>query len=739
MVTEQIPISSRRRLKLSLLLAIVAFHFGDGVNIYAQSFLKDLLTKSPGALTKPHAELDNIQSCITCHKNRLGGDVTTAKCVDCHEEFKARLNAKGFHKDKPDCKSCHTDHKGTAFSIFAPKDWRKDFDHDDTDYNLLGKHASVDCEKCHTSYRKHYKTKESTTSRTYLDAPNDCYTCHKNVYEHKFTKKEFLNCTQCHSPNIESWKKLARKLQFDHSRTEYPLEGLHVKIKCNDCHKPDEKKKRVTTFAPLPFAQCTNCHADPHKGSFGTDCTTCHSVYRKWNDIIPSKEGKKASIGKNPKILKGFDHSRTKFALKGYHQAVACEGCHPDASKQKDKFKVANFKECSDCHGFPHKNQFEKKSCEDCHTTDRHFLNSTFDIEKHNKTKFQLTGKHQVLDCNKCHFTGVYEQLPSKECSDCHRNPHDKRQIDKECSFCHVTTTFSWIKFDHNQNTKFDLTGKHRSVACTSCHVNEIFRDMPATNKKPNCQGCHEDPHGNSMPNECADCHRTEGFKIVRKFEHEKIGHWTLIGRHSDLSCQKCHPKHLLRDYKVQPTEKNLRATDCGNCHFDIHRGAFGKNCESCHSNDSFAVDKGVRVHDLGFFKLEGYHDRLGCNDCHRSDTNLQGIGIVCGNCHKKNDVHLGKLGMSCGDCHGQTAWLPSKFKHNQTGFRLNGAHRFVACQDCHKNQIYEGLPNDCFFCHSKNYLSNSRVDLHHTNTVADCGQCHSEVSWLIKKRDSMR
>lgn len=740
-VTEQvwrILRYSSPRIFLRLNMLTWLFLLGDGANstASAQGFLKDLLTKSPGALTKGHEELDNLQGCASCHKNRLGGDVLASKCNQCHSEIADRLNKKGFHKDKPDCKSCHTDHKGAAYSIFAPKDWLKTFDHEDTDFSLLGKHASVDCEKCHSSYRKHAKTKELTTSRTYLDAPSDCYSCHKNVYEHKFSKKEFLECNQCHSPNIENWKKLARKIQFDHGKTDYPLEGLHIPVTCKNCHKPDIKKKRVTTFSPLPFAQCTDCHADPHKGSFGSDCTTCHGVYRKWKDVIPSKEGEKVSLKESAgKVTKGFDHNKTSYPLKGYHQAVECESCHYEPAA---KFKVRHFQECSDCHGFAHKTQFENQNCETCHSVDRHFLNSTFDIVRHNKTKFQLTGKHQVLDCKKCHFTGLYEEIPSKECTDCHRNPHDHRQIDKECSFCHITTTFSWIKFDHSRNTKFELTGKHRAVSCTACHRDEIFKDMPATNEKPNCQACHEDPHGPPVPQECADCHRTESFKLVNKFDHLKIGKWSLLGRHNELSCQKCHPKHLLKDYKISSAQPKIQVTDCINCHLDIHKGTFGKNCDSCHSNDTFAVEKGVRVHDLGYFKLEGIHDRLSCNECHRSDTNLQGLGLVCANCHKKNDPHLGKLGPLCGDCHGQKAWLPSKFKHNQTGFRLNGAHRYAECSSCHKNQIYEGLPNDCYFCHSDSYISS--IALHsNRSSVSDCSQCHSEISWKIKKGSGLQ
>lgn len=696
--------------------------------------MKQLLTRSPGPLSKPHQEYDNLQNCISCHASRTGKEVVHKKCLECHQEISVRIEEKhGYHADKPECKTCHTEHnkdKLPEFDIFAPKDWLKTFNHDETNYPLIGSHQTVECNDCHTTYRKHFKTKEPSTSRSYLDAPNDCYTCHKKVYEHRFSKKKWLNCTECHSTSLESWTKMARKLTFSHDETEYPLEGLHIPVACKACHKPDPKLKRLTTFAPLKFSQCTHCHADPHKGKFGDDCTTCHNVYRKWDDIIPTREG-----GKPKGLEKSFDHDQTKFPLKGYHEKVDCKACHFDPAA---KFKVAadQFDECSDCHSFPHGDQFAKLECTDCHAHNRKFNKTSFNLDRHNKTRFPLTGKHQVLECNKCHFTGKFESLQSTECTDCHRNPHDRRQIDHPCSFCHVTTDFSWIQFDHNKNTKFSLTGKHRDVSCTSCHVNEIFKNMPASNEKPNCQSCHDSPHGTSMSNQCQECHRTEGFYPAKTFDHLKLGRWQLEGRHAELPCQKCHPQHLLKSYEVFISAPNLKATDCINCHKDIHKGEFGKNCASCHTASSFSIEQEAQVHDLGFMKLEGTHNQLACKDCHRSDTNLQGLSLVCGSCHQKNDPHLGKLGQSCSDCHRQTAWLPSTFKHNQTGFRLTGAHRYAQCSDCHKNQIYEGLPNDCFFCHSDSYIRG--IGSHNLAQASDCSDCHSQISWKIRRRSGL-
>lgn len=688
--------------------------------------LTDILTKSPGPLSKHHSEYDAISGCINCHANRLGGDIENPKCFSCHPDIEERVQAKkGYHKDKTECHECHSEHKGLDGYIFAPENWLKTFNHSETDYELLGAHKKVECRDCHDTYRTHFKTKQQTKTESYLDAKTTCYECHDNVYEHDFNNKEWLVCTQCHSTGIENWKRMAKTMEFNHDKVDYPLEGLHEKVACADCHQPDPTLRRVTTFEPLEFGKCTDCHYDVHENRFGQDCESCHSVYRPWSQVAQSKDPITGAA-------KDFDHSKTKFPLIGHHQAVKCEGCHYEP-KANFKVEPQNFDECSDCHGFAHDIQFSDQKCESCHSMENRYYESTFTLERHNKESWPLTGKHQVLDCNKCHFSGQFEGLSHAECDDCHQNPHDKRQIDQDCSFCHVTTSFSWIQFDHNKQTDFNLTGKHREVACLSCHVDQVFKNMPASNANPNCQGCHADPHGPKMGDECVSCHATEGFKLVRDFNHEKLFDWALEGRHSELSCQKCHSNHLKGDYTVPITQKDLKATDCANCHMDVHAGRHGQNCSSCHTVQSFSVVYGEKVHDLGYFQLEGYHDQMACTECHRPDTQIQGMGIQCVNCHEKNDVHLGKMGPECGDCHRQTSWTPSTFKHNMTAFRLTGAHRYAECSSCHVNQIYQGLPTDCYFCHSDSKLSG--VDAHGAaNSVIECSDCHSTISWGIQR-----
>lgn len=712
--------------------------------LYSQEFLKNLLTNSPGELSNYHQEWDKVSGCVECHANQLGGEVINDKCLNCHPKIKERLEEeRGYHRNKELCFHCHSEHLGKGGYIFAPEEeWIDGYEYgtedesftmdpfnhtEDAQWELVGKHKSVECYDCHDQKRTHYKTGKESETTTFLDAPLTCYGCHESDYAHEARPQKWTECNDCHSLGIENWKALRKRMPFDHNKqAKYKLEGLHTKVDCYKCHQPDPELRRVTLFAPVDANQCTDCHYDVHEGEYGTECTECHSVFRKWSELVVSED----------KTLDGFDHDKTAFPLEGYHEAVKCDSCHyqEDGSYKFPEGK-SSFDECSDCHGDFHGNQFVDQACTDCHAEVRRFSESSFGLEEHNKLDFGLSGKHQVIDCNKCHFSGQYEELAHNECSDCHRNVHPERQIDQSCSFCHVTTDFSWIQFDHNQNTDFDLTGKHRDVACLSCHVNQVFKNMPANNQNPNCQMCHMDPHGEAMANECADCHRTEGFKLVENFDHEAYG-YELQGKHAELSCQKCHQQHLLQDYSVPVAAGNSSKDQCTNCHADIHQGANGNNCQSCHNFNYWEVEHGDKVHDLGYFKLQGYHDRMECTECHATNTNLSGVGSQCAWCHEKNDVHLGRLGLECQDCHSQTAWLPVNFRHNTTAFPLTGIHRYVECGDCHVNNIYQGLPNDCYFCHADSYLSNSQIASH--GSFQDCADCHTTIDWQMRRRSGV-
>ena len=76
---------------------------------------------------------------------------------------------------------------------------------------------------------------------------------------------------------------------------------------------------------------------------------------------------------------------------------------------------------------------------------------------------------------------------------------------------------------------------------------------------------------------------------------------------------------------------------------------------------------------------------------------------------------------------------MPATFRHNQTGFDLTGAHRFLSCNQCHVNRVFGGLPSECGFCHQKDFRA---TVLQHKGLVLPvaCERCHFTFGWKPAK-----
>ena len=84
-----------------------------------------------------------------------------------------------------------------------------------------------------------------------------------------------------------------------------------------------------------------------------------------------------------------------------------------------------------------------------------------------------------------------------------------------------------------------------------------------------------------------------------------------------------------------------------------------------------------------------------------------------------------GKIKIACGDCHTTKGWSPLrldlKFKHEQTGFALEGQHASVACKQCHTSLKFEGASKECKACHK---------DVHDGTLGKNCERCHTAQAW---------
>ncbi|HQN65645.1 MAG TPA: cytochrome C [Methylophilus sp.] len=175
--------------------------------------------------------------CESCHKPAPAPQKLQTTCYACHQKDDIH---KGSEGEK--CEKCHTENT-----------WKvKDFDHNKTKFPLLGKHAPVECKKCHLS-------------GDFKDVKKDCYSCHQKDDEHK--KRLGTLCEDCH--NARDWK----VWDYNHdTRTKFKLTGGHKGVACLDCHRTAFIGKVKQNTA------CYSCHSadDVHGGSFGPQCDRCH-------------------------------------------------------------------------------------------------------------------------------------------------------------------------------------------------------------------------------------------------------------------------------------------------------------------------------------------------------------------------------------------------------------------------------------------------------------------------------
>jgi len=500
--------------------------------IFNQSISASELEKlvMPGELTRSHEKFE--ASCEKCHKSfkKTGQNKL---CLACHDHANIKKDVSkgtGYHGriqniKQIECNTCHTDHRGRAASIvnLIPGS----FNHNKTDFRLKGKHAGVECKACHVSGKK------------YHEADKRCVSCHKKEGPHK--GKLGKSCQNCHSE--QQWNKIL----FDHAKhTDFKLQGKHKKVKCNVCHVNNTYKKTPKN--------CYACHYvnDIHNGKQGKKCGSCHSV-KSWKQVK-------------------FDHSKTKFPLKGNHLDVACVLCHVAGSYDK-KLKTS----CISCHrqDDTHKGRYGAK-CATCHT-EKSWKSVIF---SHNRdTKFDLKGLHKKLACNDCHRSGLKNMKNKGKCFDCHKSADvHKGEQGKKCDQCH--TEEGWNKklaFDHGL-TAFPLMGQHTVLVCEECHVDKSFKSTDAE-----CKACHrkDEAHNGVFGDNCELCHNPNDWKIWL-FDHEQQTNFTIDGAHQSLVCYDCHTRKSSAGIVV--------SEPCEGCHRndDVHRGGFGRECQRCHETTSF-------------------------------------------------------------------------------------------------------------------------------------------------------
>ncbi len=247
--------------------------------------------------------LEAKHSAVPCEKCHPVEDGRTQyrtgklKCANCHADPHQSQFAAVPFSDR--CELCHTTSgfKPSTFTVVR---------HAETAFVLKGAHEKADCGACH-------KVQAVTAAapagvRQFHFATRTCNTCHADPHQSK------LPCEGCHN-STDRWQTV---LSYDHSRTQFPLQGAHRGLTCSKCHTQAGASLKFLGTQPL----CATCHADPHGGQFTNaalqeGCSTCHIVER-WSSA-------------------DFTHDKTRFPLDRAHRNVRCELCHKQTMESAGK------------------------------------------------------------------------------------------------------------------------------------------------------------------------------------------------------------------------------------------------------------------------------------------------------------------------------------------------------------------------------------------------------------------
>jgi hypothetical protein len=312
-------------------------------------------------------------------------------------------------------------------------------------------------------------------------------------------------------------------------------------------------------------------------------------------------------------------------------------------------------------------------------------------------------------------------------------SPHGTLSV--ACDQCHDTQ--SWkamgqgMKFDHGR-TAFPLAGRHTQVACRQCHATLRFSEA-----KDRCWSCHTDVHRNELGAACERCHSTDSWLVPDMPQRHVSTRFALLGAHRLAQCRACHTNEQKHTYTGAPVE----CVSCHRANYDAttappHRAAgINTNCESCHAVSSLAWGRGFD-HNTSGFPLLGAHAAVACSQCHQNNV-YKGLTHDCYGCHTAQfnatatpPHQAAGFSTDCVQCHSASSvsW-GGKFDHATTAFPLVGSHAVAACGDCHKNNVFKGLPSTCYSCHASEYAATTTPPHQASGLGTDCASCHSAAS----------
>jgi len=179
--------------------------------------------------------------CFACHKKQEKWKFREIgkTCNDCHDNIhKTLINDKYY--PGADCEACHNLNRWNSV----------EFDHKKTQFELEGAHTRQACRDCHFN-----KEKTGHANQKFAGLATNCANCHKDVHVKQFETNGITDCKKCH--NSDSFKPAAK---FDHSKARFVLDGKHLNLACNKCHKEVTEQGVTFVLYKTNKFKCEDCH-----------------------------------------------------------------------------------------------------------------------------------------------------------------------------------------------------------------------------------------------------------------------------------------------------------------------------------------------------------------------------------------------------------------------------------------------------------------------------------------------
>jgi hypothetical protein len=154
------------------------------------------------------------------------------------------------------------------------------FTHDRTAFPLTGRHAAVECAACHKRETTDFPSGRGTAVRL-KGVSTACSACHTDPH----LGQVGAACEGCH--RTDSFK-LPRYTHQNRSLAGFFV-GRHASAACQACHKSERGRFPAGEGTAVRYkvdTACATCHTDPHHGSLGTDCGSCHQPLEEHLEVL---------------------------------------------------------------------------------------------------------------------------------------------------------------------------------------------------------------------------------------------------------------------------------------------------------------------------------------------------------------------------------------------------------------------------------------------------------------------